>query len=277
MNDQEYIYLTKKISKLVRIDLGDYKTNQMRRRLDAFVARHKSAGVIPYCQMLEQDEAALAKLCDFLTINVSEFFRDSKYFETLQTVILPELLRHSPNLKVWSAGCSNGAEAYSVAIILEKLSPRGNHKILATDIDEASLMKAMAGGPYRAAEIKSVPQQLVKGCFTDTDESYKIIDRIRQKVVFRKHDLLHDRYEQDFDLIICRNVVIYFSDEAKRRLNQGFHKSLKETGVLFTGGTETMLDASELGFQRSSPCFWRKSTAGAWDKARVLAGALSSK
>ena len=275
MNDQEYSYLTKKILQLVQIDLGDYKANQMRRRLDAFIPRYSAAGVKSYCQTLEQDEDALTKLRDFLTINVSEFFRDSNHFETLETVILPELLRHSPDLKVWSAGCSHGAEAYSIAIMLEKLAPCGNHKILATDIDDASLTKAIAGGPYRSAEIRNMHAQLANKYFAGSDDSYWIIDRIRARIQFRKHDLLHDPYQKDFHLIICRNVVIYFSDEAKKKLNQGFYQSLRENGILFIGGTETMLDASEIGFQRLRPCFFCKS-ATVRDRTRVLAGALSS-
>ena len=92
---------------------------------------------------------------------------------------------------------------------------------------------------------------------------------IRQRVVFRKHDLLHDPYGQAFDLIICRNVAIYFSDEAKRKINQNFCSSLKKNGILFSGGTETMLNAEEIGFQRLCPCFYRKSTS-ALNKASVM-------
>ena len=275
MDDREYSYLTKKILALIGIDLSYYKSGQMRRRLDGLIDRHNVGGVMPYCEMLEQDENALNKLRDFLTINVSEFFRDSNHFETLETVMLPELLRHSPNLKVWSAGCSIGAEPYSVAMMLEKLAPHGAHKILATDIDDSSLMKAIAGGPYSPADVKSVPQQVLKKYFTSSDKGYTVIDRIRPKVQFSKHDLLHDPFEQHLDLIICRNVVIYFSDEAKRRLNQKFYESLNENGVLFIGGTETMLDANETGFQRLYPCFWGKPAVSAQQKAPAPIGAPS--
>jgi chemotaxis protein methyltransferase CheR len=275
MNDQEYCYLKKKILELTKIDLNYYKTSQMRRRLDGFIARYDNCGVVPYCRMLEQDNDALDKLRDFLTINVSEFFRDMNHFQTLKTIILPSLLRHNHSLNIWSAGCANGAEAYSIAIILEKLSPFTDHRILGTDIDETSLIKAIAGGPYTPTEIRNVPLELAPKYLTCSERGYHIINRIQQKVEFRKHDLLHDAFEQDFDLIACRNVVIYFSEEAKRRLNQNFHKSLKKDGVLFIGGTETMLDASELGFERVRTCFYRKCAANAPDKAPVLAGGIS--
>ena len=159
--------------------------------------------------------------------------------------------------------------------MLERLSPRGDHRILATDIDDASLTKAMAGGPYRSAEIRNLPGQLVNKYFTSYDDSYWIIDRIRPRVQFRKHNLLRDPFEQGFDLIICPNVVIYFSDQAKRKVNEWFRESLTENGILFIGGTETMLNADKIGFERLCPCFYRKSAGSARDNTRVLTGAVS--
>ena len=259
MDDQEYLYLTKKIHKLTNIDLKYYKSNQMRRRLDGFIARSNTSGIMHYCDDLELNKNALDKLRDFLTINVSEFFRDTSHFKTLQSVILPELLQNTQKLNIWSAGCSNGAEPYSIAIILDNLSPYNGHKILATDIDDGSLIKAISGGPYRSAEIKGIPQHLLQRYLTFSEEGYRVIDSIRKKITFKKHNILCDQFEQGFDLIICRNVVIYFSDEAKTKLNYNFYNSLKENGILFIGATETMLNANEIGFERLSPCFYIKN------------------
>lgn len=261
MNEQQYDYLKNKIRKLMSINLDDYRSNQMRRRLDGFITRFNTSDVVAYCHMLDSDEIVLKKLRDFLTINVSEFFRDLDHFETLRTSILPQLLHDSPNLNIWSAGCSNGAEPYSVAIILEMLSPHGNHRILATDIDEGSLKKAIAGGPYKAHEMKNVPEQLLRRFFTSSDGGYMITDRIRQKVEFRNHDLLSDRFERGFDLIMCRNVLIYLSDQTKMRLKQRLHDSLRKDGVLFTGATETMLDTEQMGFNKLYLCFYQKCAA----------------
>jgi len=258
MTQDEYNYLKLKLRKLIDFDLDGYKSNQMMRRLDGLISRKGLTGVISYVRLIEQDPEECARLKDFLTINVSEFFRDIQHFNVLQNLILPELLRQRHRLNIWSAGCSNGAEAYSVALILEKLSPQGHHRILATDVDEGILDKARAGGPYRRQEVRNVPEKTLKDYFNEFEGNYRVKDYLRSKVIFQKHDLVRDEYERDFDLILCRNVVIYFSEEAKQRLKLKFHESLREGGVLFIGATETMLDAEEIGFQKMHLCFFKK-------------------
>jgi chemotaxis protein methyltransferase CheR len=258
MTDQEYILIKKKVRELIKLELDYYNVNQMMRRLDGFIIRSKAAGVAQYCQLLDNNPAEVAKLENFLTINVSEFFRDAVHFKVLKEKILPAILQENLQLNIWSAGCSNGAEAYSIAILLDKLSPYRTHRILATDIDKSILAQAMAGGPYHAADIKSVPPELVEKYFRKTGEDYNVVDHIRSKVTFKQHDLTRDPFEGNFDLIICRNVVIYFTDEAKKKLRKRFIDAMKLNGVLFIGATETMLDASDTGFLRMSPCFYKK-------------------
>jgi len=231
----------------------------MIRRRDGFILRSRASGVAQYCHLLESDPAEVEKLQDFLTINVSEFFRDAVHFKVLKEQILPPMLKNNLQLNIWSAGCSIGAEAYSVAIILDKLSPYRNHRIIATDVDKNALKQAAAGGPYRAHDIRNVPKDIVEKYFIKTGEDYKLVDRIRNKVIFRQHDQTRDPFEDNFDLIMCRNVVIYFTDEAKKRLRTRFIGALKLNGVLFIGATETMLDASDTGFVRLSSCFFKKA------------------
>jgi len=151
-----------------------------------------------------------------------------------------------------------GGEPYSIAIILDKLTPYAKHRIVATDIDVISLQKARAGGPYRSNEVRNVPTQLLREYFDVFDDSYHLKEKIRQKVDFKKHDLLRDPYEGGFDLIVCRNVTIYFTEEAKVRLNQQFCQSLSPGGILFVGGTEAIARARELGLTTLGHCFYRK-------------------
>ncbi len=257
MNAEEFIYVKKKIRELTQFDLDNYGKNQMLRRLDGFISRLKINNVVQYCRLLERDKQELDKLQNFLTINVSEFFRDPAQFRILQEEMLPALLHNNLKLNIWSAGCSNGAEAYSVAILLDRLSPYREHRILATDIDKTILKQAAAGGPYKAADIRHVPPALLEKYFTGTNDNIQVLDRIRRKVIFQVHDLTRDPFEYNFDLIICRNVVIYFSNETKKKLRIGFFNALKKNGILFIGATETMLD-KDLGFQRLSPCFYKK-------------------
>ncbi len=275
MSPEEYEYLKNRIRTLVKFDLENYRSNQMMRRLDGFIARAAGTNVARYCEILSHDQQEVARLRDFLTINVSEFFRDLPYFTVLQRTILPELLKHSPRLNIWSAGCSIGAEAYSMAMILECLTPFSSHRILATDIDDDSLSKAAAGGPYRAADVKNVPEAMKK-YLVGSGDSYSVIQKIRERVHVRRHDLMLDPAEFGFDLIVCRNVVIYFAEAAKKRLKLRFARSLKPGGVLFIGATETMSDAGELGFERLSPCFYRRLQAAPITAAPLAASSIRS-
>jgi chemotaxis protein methyltransferase CheR len=258
MTEEEFAFLKRRIMRATRINLDNYKSNQMRRRLDTYISNSGCQNIASYCQAMEASPEMINKLRDFLTINVSEFFRDSKYFQTLQSDILPVLLDKYGRLNIWSAGCSNGAESYSIAIMLNEMSPHVHHRILATDIDERSLDKAVNGGPYRLEEIRNAPTHILDKYFTSGEDGFKTKEILKPLVQFRQHDMLQEPFEKSFNLIVCRNVVIYFSVEAKSILYQKFHESMKDDGVLFIGGTEAMLDSASLGFQMLRTCFYRK-------------------
>ncbi len=147
-------------------------------------------------------------------------------------------------------------------------------EVYGIDIDDVSLTKAAAGDPYRANEIRNISQPLKAKYFTGSGDKFWIIDRMQTKVTFKKHDLLREPCESNFDLILCRNVVIYFSEEAKRKLNERFFNSFKTYGVLLIGGTETMLDDNSIGFGRLYPCFYRRPAVSTVSKERVQLAAL---
>ncbi len=264
MRDLEYSYLKSRIKNLTGIDLDNYRERQMRRRLTSFISRTSAPSVTAYCRMVEMDKAMLDELRSFLTIKVSEFFRDPLPFEQLRTEVLPQLLMDRMHLNIWSTGCSVGGEPYSIAIILDKLTPFAKHRILASDIDEISLERAKAGGPYRSTELRNVPTQFLREYFDIRGDCYQVNDKIRRRVEFRRHDLLRQPFERGFDLIVCRNVTIYFTEEAKWRLNQQFYQSLSPGGVLFVGGTEAIARARELGLVTRGHCFYQKQPAAAF-------------
>lgn len=274
MNEEEYKYLKKKINDVLNIDLSDYKSHQMRRRLDAFISRSNSPNIVSYCKTMERDQEVSQKLRDFLTINVSEFFRDPDQYEVLQKRILPELLKNNQRLNIWSAGCSIGAEPYTVAIILEEISQLNKHRILATDLDMGILKKARAGGPYNSSDVRNIRKDLINKYFTCKNDEYWLVDDIKQQVEFKQHNLLSDDFEKDFDIIICRNVVIYFADEPKRKLYKAFHDSLKEGGVLFIGATETLLGGNNLGLERLCTSFHRKTNLKVQGRTHITGKSL---
>ena len=262
MDDKEYEYIKSKVRDLVDIDLNHYKEKQMRRRLTSFMERSQAPDLDTYFISAQKDQEMLQELKDFLTINVSEFFRDDRQFEKLETLVMPQLIENRVQLKIWSAGCSNGSEPYTLAIMLEELAPGKRHRILATDLDETILARAKVGGPYMAQDVRNVrPGRLAK-YFRKSGDEYWVVDSIKQRVEFKKHNLLSQAYEGNCDLILCRNVVIYFTDEAKRKIYRGFSDSLREGGVLFIGGSEIIFESAGIGLEVVFPSFYRKAPAG---------------
>jgi len=128
---------------------------------------------------------------------------------------------------------------------------------------EAALARARNGGPYRATEVRYVPDNILREHFRIAGRSYWISDGLRQTVGFERHDLLSDRFETGFDLIVCRNVTIYFTEQARNRLNDQFHESLAVGGVLFIGATESIFNAPEIGLARVDHGFYVKASNGA--------------
>lgn len=270
MDDNEYGYVKKRINDLLDIDLDNYKERQMRRRLTSYLERANPPDVGTFFNNVEKEETMLQELKDFLTINVSEFFRDEHQFAKLETAILPELLENRMKIKVWSAGCSIGAEPYTLAIMMEEAMPGSANTIVATDLDETILKQARAGGPYGQQDVRNVgPDRLAK-YFRNEDGKYWVVDKIRNKVIFKRHNLLSDPYEQNCDLILCRNVVIYFTDAAKSKINRGFCNSLREGGILFIGGSEIIFDAVQIGLGVAIPSFYRRVPAGTSPKAAKM-------
>ena len=261
MNDKEFAVVKVAIKSLLNIDLDFYKPAQMQRRITAFVERHGGGSIDDFCKRLQSDEEMKESLRTYLTINVTEFFRDSQQFDTLRTMVLPEAIKNSAAPKIWSAGSSRGNEAYSVAIYLDQLKPGLNYSLIGTDIDEGSMKISRNGGPYPEAELQNASDSVKQRYFEHRDDGWYVKSDVVRKAKFSKLNLLADRFERNFDLVMCRNVVIYFNDEAKEVLNQKFVESLKPGGVLFVGGTETILNSSAFGLERFAPSLYRKVAA----------------
>jgi chemotaxis protein methyltransferase CheR len=238
------------------IDLDCYKGTQMERRLQTIMRRVGVTELSAYARLLATNPVRLKEFQDFLTINVSEWLRNPEKFDELQRVILPDLLKRSPRLKVWSAGCSNGSEPYSVAMMLDEMDPLGRHLIMATDLDE-EILKVARAGVYSDKDIRSVMPARRSRYFQQEGDRFAVKPDLRARVQFERQNLLRDPFPTDVDLILCRNVVIYFTEEAKDELYQRFHRALRPGGILFVGGTESLLRARELGYASVSPFFYR--------------------
>lgn len=239
------------------IDLFAYKENQLHRRILSLISRVGVKSIDDYVELLKKDTVQRQKFLDFITINVTEFFRNPEIFKELENEIKRLALENKNGIKIWSAACSIGAEPYSIAIILDKLGYSNKAKILATDIDSTILSKAKAG-EYVESEIKNVESKDLHKYFKVMGDKYIIDEYIRNMVTYKKHDLILDNYDGDFDLIVCRNVVIYFNQDIKEKIYKKFSQSLKKGGLLFVGATESIYNYRDYGFEKASTFIYRK-------------------
>lgn len=247
----------KAILELTGVDLSNYKEKQMKRRIDSWISRNGYDGYRAYHQALVEDKEQLARFLSYITINVSEFFRNPSQWAVLEKEILPDLLKKHSDIKIWSAACSTGEEPYSVAMLLTKFLPLERIRILATDIDQEVLNRAREG-IYDARSLQSVPFELMNKYFKPIDGLFAIDPMIKACVHFKRHDLLKDPFPHNCHLILCRNVMIYFTEEAKVKVYKKLYDALHPDGVLFVGSTEQIIIPQRYGFQTLKPFFYRK-------------------
>lgn len=254
----DYEYFKSAVLKMISIDLNAYKERQMKRRIDTLIAKNGFDGYEKYVQALRTDARLLDEFINYLTINVSEFYRNPDQWRILEDQIVPEMIKKfGSNLKVWSAACSTGDEPYSLVMALSRHISLSKIKIIATDIDKQVIQRAKEG-LYVAKSIAAVPEDLKKRYFVPEGSAYRISDDIKKCVEFKEHDLLKDPYPSDCHIIVCRNVLIYFTEEAKEIIYRNFYKALKKGGKLFVGSTEQILDYKEIGYTRDNSFFYEK-------------------
>lgn len=265
MEIEFYIKLKKDIENALGINLDSYKDEQMRRRLDAWLVRSGIPSWKEYLQKVKTDENESARFRNYITINVTEFFRDIDKWNFLRQNIIPELLKEAnktrplgEGIRLWSAGCSIGAEAYSLVFSLDEIARGRKHYILASDLDRGALSKAKSGGPYIADDIKQISEDQRKVFFKPDGPPFYVNQKFVNQITFKEHNLLADPYEKNFDLIICRNVVIYFTGEAKDHIFRSFNASLRLGGILFLGGTEIIPRPQEIGFASNGISFYKR-------------------
>ena len=256
-DDKDWELFKQKLRSKTEIDLDLYKEPQMRRRINNRIIREGFKSCSEYFDSVVKDKDEFAAFIEYLTINVSEFFRTPEKFSKLETDVIPDLLKRSPKLNIWSAGCSIGAEPYSLSIIMKEMTPNVRHRILASDLDIEILAKAKKGS-YTADEIKSMSPERRRKYFDQDGENFLVKQDIKSCIEFKRHNLLKDSFEKDFDLILCRNVVIYFTDDAKAQLYANFFQSLKPGGILFVGATESILNFRKMGYTSFQPFFYQR-------------------
>ena len=247
--DLAFDYLKKKMQS-IGINCAGYKDDFLKRRLEG---RMRSLGITSYADYayyLGKHPSEFNDLHDALTINVSEFFRDVPAWDALRRDILPALVKEKlvtgkRELKVWSAGCADGEEPYTHAILILEtlmyLSKSFKIEVLGTDIDLPSLNRARKG-TYSSARLKLVSKSILQRHFLrNRDGTMTVSQTVRDLVTFKPHNLFTPPQSNDFDIISCRNVIIYFSRELQEQLLQNFYRALVPGGFLFLGKVETLV------------------------------------
>jgi len=245
------------INKKTGINLALYKEAQMKRRLTSLYEKKGYRNFVDFLHALEKDRDLMNEFLDRMTINVSEFYRNGKRWEVLQNKIFPLLLQSNRRLKIWSAACSTGEEPYTISMVLSHHLPLSQVQVSATDLDENVIQKAKLG-LYPERSLAEVPNDIKTKFFIQEGSFYKVKDEIKRTVTYKKHNLLNDQYDSNFDLIVCRNVMIYFTEEAKDQIYHSFSKALRPGGVLFVGSTEQIFNPAQYGFEIEDTFFYRK-------------------
>ena len=255
----DYEGFKEEIFKMTKINLTLYKEKQMKRRIDALIKKNNFEEYHDYVRALKQNTTLFNEFINYLTINVSEFYRNPDQWEVLEKEIFPMLLSKKKNIRIWSAACSTGDEPYTLVMVLNNLLPLSSIKILATDIDMGALEKAQ-NGIYSSKSVENLPLEFQKKYFNVVGDSFRVKDEVKNCVEFKQHNLLRDPYPTNIDLIVCRNVLIYFTEEAKVDIYKKFNMALNNDGLLFVGSTEQLIMANKYNFRSIKTFFYVKDS-----------------
>jgi chemotaxis protein methyltransferase CheR len=257
----DYTTLCEGVRRLTGIDLLQYKRGQMERRIRTFAAKQGHQDLAAYLGVLQADRAQVDEFLDRVTINVSQLWRNPEQWTLLGRTILPELAAEgSDRVRAWSAGCSYGAEAHTLAAVATSVVPRARVSVKGTDIDKRMIERARRG-EFSAEDARSAPRAELQKHFTQLPGGgWKAKDEIRRLLTFEVGDLLLGRVQRRaYDLVLCRNTVIYFNEDVRDDLHARLVESLRPGGILLIGSTERVSRPADLGLEPTHPFVYRKA------------------
>jgi chemotaxis protein methyltransferase CheR len=258
LSDAEFAAIAELLRDRRQFDLGQYKDRCIRRRIAKRLRACQVDDFASYLKKLEVDRDELDTLLATISIHVSHFFRNPDTFQILEQKVLPDLCRRAKaagrtELTLWSAGCASGEEAYSLALLVDDLGATDlNIRILATDISKP-VLKTAQQGIFEATRVREIPPEVLEKYFYIEDGNYQLIDRIRDKVEFLRHNIMTADEYPAADLILCRNVLIYFTRQEQERILSRFAVALPEHGALILGRSETLTGNIRCYYQSEFP------------------------
>jgi len=228
-------------------DFSDYSMPSLHRRFQRYIDLNKISDFKQLLQDLTNDSAMVNNLIEEVTVNVTEMFRDPSFFAAIRSELVPQLNK-LPLIKIWHAGCSTGEEVYSMAILLKEHNLFDKSIIYATDINQTVLDVAKSGKynieSFKENEInyrESEGTKKISDYYTVLNGEVVMNDDLKSKIIFSTHNLVSDSAFNQFDLIVCRNVLIYFNKSLQDNVLQMFYSSLTENGILAIGSKETLM------------------------------------
>jgi chemotaxis protein methyltransferase CheR len=255
----EFIDFCEGIRRLTGIDLTLYKRAQMERRIRTFAERRSITSLPEYLEVLAADREQLEQFLDRVTINVSQLWRNPEQFTRLADQVIPELAAEG-RLRCWSAGCSYGAEAFTIAAIARTVAPDARIEVHGTDIDRRMVDRAR-DGIFTADDARGVPRDQLDRWFERLEDGrYRALPELRAVTRFEPGDLLRDQFPAArYDLVLCRNVVIYFTEDVRDRLHARLAETLRTGGYLMIGSSERVASPADLGLTTVHPFIYRKA------------------
>jgi chemotaxis protein methyltransferase CheR len=263
--ESNFTYFIEEFYHCSGIDLSKYRQDRLEHRFIHFFSSYFKQEKVTNdlfslaINELKHNKDFLRLLVDALTINHSSFFRNPNQWNHLIDLLKNYIsIYKKDSLKIWSAGCSSGEEPYTLSMILLENFKELNFTIYASDIDEMILNKAKVGVYDRNLSLQ-IPIDFLNKYFSYIDSHYVLSDDAKKNVRYIQHNLLDKPFSNDFDLVICRNVLIYFDDEGKKVIYHHFQEALSNSGLLFLGPTEQIFKPIESGFSIHKPSFFEKN------------------
>jgi chemotaxis protein methyltransferase CheR len=242
---------------LCQVDLGQYKRGQMERRIRSFARRRGSEGLGDYLTVLRREASELDDFLDRMTINVSQLWRNPEQWKLVGDSIVPELAAGGHTLTAWSAGCSYGAEAFTLAALCREKDARA--AVRGTDIDKRMVERAREGR-FSDEDARTAPRPLLERHFDHVEDGWQARRELLSMCRFEVGDLLRMSVPPGrLDLVLCRNTVIYFTDEVRNALHARLAQALRPGGYLIIGSTERVRDPREMDLTPTPPFVYRKA------------------
>jgi chemotaxis protein methyltransferase CheR len=267
IKDAEIEILLNDLLELYGYDFSDYAKASLKRRINRLLTIDKFPSFAELRYRVKNDDAYLKRFVEEITVNVTEMFRDPSFYLALRTAVLPVLATY-PLIRIWLAGCSTGEEVYSVAIILKEANLLHKSLLYATDINPDVLEKAKEG-IFPLSQMKQYSENyILSGGKNDFSSNYttrydraKFDASLKTRMVFATHNLVSDRSFNEFQLILCRNVMIYFEKQLQDRVLHLFDQSLEPLGFLALGAKETLRFSSLASSYKhvTNEKIWRKT------------------